>query len=224
NRYAMKSIIVRIAAVLVLCCHLHAYAQENAPSNGNPFTKETQLQYKQDESHKLITFVIDKSYNGQVAAGIREELLKQATVRTCEYDMQEYKFELTTDVDVSKKEITGILGSAGYKISEYTEKVNLIVSAPQISPEQRKKQEYIRQHPELYYRPEFDNHLKGNAAEQEAGVKVSEFQPQSPFEKMTKAEKIEHCKKLKEMALENGEPVEKYDKKIQELENEIENK
>lgn len=96
-------------------------------------------------SYKSITFKVEFLENAnQVNTFLK--LLKESTdILNVQFDEQSKTCTVDSKLNIDIKSIVSITGSAGYKTSEFSEKVNLLIQMPNISHEEREKIEYDRE-------------------------------------------------------------------------------
>ncbi|MBI4647217.1 MAG: hypothetical protein HY738_11685 [Bacteroidia bacterium] len=170
-----------------------------SPRESKKFSIGTELQYIDDESCKEISFIVGNVYTRDNAQPLISLLIKNNWVLSCDFDYVEGLCSVKAKVNASKKDIINILGSNGYKISNYSEKVNLVVSSSNISNIEKRNQEFVRRHPERYKRVEYVRKSGEKNDEGEVGLKVSEIKVTGQQNKISDTERLKHLQKFKEI-------------------------
>lgn len=131
-----------LRVLLFLCAFsnlVSSYAQNAVIREDNKLT------YKNDESYKTISFNVVTIDSKPTADKFISLLKSNADIFDVSFDIGSKQCVVKSKLNVDKKTIINITGPAGFKTSEYAEKVNLMIKMPDITHEERAKIEYDRE-------------------------------------------------------------------------------
>lgn len=201
----------RIIIFLIFCNIISSYAQENI------FNENNQLRYKEEESYKHISFNIEWYDTDKSEISLMNILRNNSDIFFSEYNPTTKRCNIDAKLSIDKAYINSLLGTKGYKISEYLEEVHLFVSTVQISESEQKRLERVRAKSDIYYREDFKNASSNSLTEDNVGTSVSSIPVKNKLESLSNEDKIKQIEILKTEALKRGESVEKYDIKLNDL-------
>ena len=211
----MKQLI--LISIVILGFMLNVKAQDKI------FSPENEMTYRDEESYKSISFLVNGITNEQEKTELINLIKSIPNVFWTDFDIQSAVCSVETKLDVEKENIVAVTGHAGYKVSEYSQEVHLMVIQNTMSEQQRKIQQNVRNNYEVYYREDIKNTASKTVSGEQVGTKLSTVNANNKYEKMTVPEKIKHIENLKIEAEKKGESTQKYDIKLNELKT-IENK
>jgi len=211
----MKQLI--LISIVILGFMLNVKAQDKI------FSPENEMTYRDEESYKSISFLVNGITNEQEKTKLINLIKSIPNVFLADFNIQSAVCSVETKLDVEKENIVAVTGHAGYKVSEYSQEVHLMVIQNTMSEQQRKIQQNVRNNYEVYYREDIKNTASKTVSGEQVGTKLSTVNANNKYEKMTVPEKIKHIENLKIEAEKKGESTQKYDIKLNELKT-IENK
>ena len=211
----MKQLI--LISIVILGFMLNVKAQDKI------FSPENEMTYRDEESYKSISFLVNGITNEQEKTKLINLIKSIPNVFLADFNIQSAVCSVETKLDVEKENIVAVTGHAGYKVSEYSQEVHLMVIQNTMSEQQRKIQQNVRNNYEVYYREDIKNTASKTVSGEQVGTKLSTVNANNKYEKMTVSEKIKHIENLKIEAEKKGESTLKYDVKLTELKT-IENK
>ncbi len=113
-------------------------------SQNNVFREDNQLKFKESESYKTISFRVDFLNSNEQIQNFLNLFKGKSDYFNAEYNALSKLCNIESKLTVDKTAIVYLTGSSGYKISEYSETVNLFVQMPAVSAEDRAKIEADR--------------------------------------------------------------------------------
>lgn len=116
----------------------------SAFSQNKVFREDNKLKYKEEESYKTISFKVDFIENSNQVNTFIKLFKANPDIFNVSYNLVSKTCLIDSKLNIDNKSIVSITGPAGYKTSEYSEKVNLLIQMPNISREEREKIEYDR--------------------------------------------------------------------------------
>lgn len=126
---------------------------------------DNKTEFNIDKSYKTIIFVVGNQ--DLTESEIKNALDSEIELFSFEFNMNSRECKIRTDVSVTKEEIVPIMSSSNFKMSNYYEKVNLLIKNANVSQEKIAKQYAIRQVDNLMLSEEYSDYpkLKGSTQE-----------------------------------------------------------
>ncbi|OFX26450.1 MAG: hypothetical protein A2033_16335 [Bacteroidetes bacterium GWA2_31_9] len=188
-------------------------------AQNNIFNESNQLKYRDEESYKSINFKVEWFDSDKSEASLKQLLKSNSDVFYTVYNSLTKECTVESKLNIDRTYINSLLGTKGYKISEYTEKVHLFVSTRQVSASEQKRLTNVRKNSDKYYREDLKINSSKSVSGEQIGSKISNTPVKSRYDAMTTTEKIKYFENLKSEALKKGYPTQKYDLRISELKN-----
>ncbi|OFY74593.1 MAG: hypothetical protein A2275_10960 [Bacteroidetes bacterium RIFOXYA12_FULL_35_11] len=129
---------VTLVTVLFFIC-VSLFAQNNV------FREDNQLTFKESESYKTINFRVDFLNSDQQIKSFLQLFKGNNNFFNVEYNAVSKICNIESKLSIDKTNVVYLTGNAGYKISEYSEKVNLMIQMPVVSADERAKIEADRE-------------------------------------------------------------------------------